>query len=375
MKQNEVICVDRRLSAYAGCLLGLAAGDAMGYVVDDRTLTQIRQDYGPEGLLGYDLVNGYADISSHTQLAAFVCNGLLLGLTHGQMTGSMDPFVRYIILGEKDWAKTQKYHKEPGERIFCWVAKSEPLCTRRCMDTMMLDTINRGNFGTMEEQRNRFQNPGSITAAVPVGLFFNPARCKPAEIRRLGAEAIAATHGNPLAFLSGAALSHIISRLAWDPEVDLRSLVRETISLLQEQFGREYRQVGELCQMLHMASSLAISHNVKETEAMEQLKCDTTARVLSGAVYACLCHPTNFDEAMITAVNHSGNSAAVGAVAGAILGTALGVEALPEFYLECLEPVKVLAELAKDMHQGCPMDFGSRMFDIEWDTKYVDGGI
>ena len=56
--------MDRRLSSYIGCLVGLAAGDAMGYSVDDRTLAQIRADYGPEGLLGYDLVNGYADISS-----------------------------------------------------------------------------------------------------------------------------------------------------------------------------------------------------------------------------------------------------------------------------------------------------------------------
>ena len=76
---------------YRGCFLGMAVGDAMGYTVDDRSLEQIRQDYGPEGLLGYDLVNGYADVSSYTQLAAFAGNGLLLGLTRGQMQGIMAP--------------------------------------------------------------------------------------------------------------------------------------------------------------------------------------------------------------------------------------------------------------------------------------------
>ena len=367
--------MDRRLSSYTGCLLGLAAGDAMGYVVNDKSLEQIRLDYGPEGLLGYDLVNGYADISSHTQVAAFVCNGLLLGLTHGQMTGAMEPFVRYIILGEKDWAKTQKYRREPGERIYCWVSRSEPLRSRRCMDTLMLDTINRGRFGTMEEPVNRFQSPGSITAAVPVGLFFDPVRSGREEIQRLGAEAVAITHGNPLAFLAGAALAHIISRLTWDAETDLRGVVRESISMLQARFAHEYKQTAEVCQGLRMALSLAISHNVREVDAMEQLQCDTAAKVLSGAVYAALCHPTNFDEAMITAVNHSGCSAAVGAVTGAILGAALGAEQLPEFYLECLEPAQVLTELAQDMFQGCPMDFASRMFDMEWDNKYNDGGI
>ena len=355
--------------------MGLAAGDAMGYAVDDRSLAEIRNDYGPEGLLGYDLVNGYADISSYTQIAAYVCNGLLLGITHGQMRGTMDPFVRYIILGEKDWAKVQKYHREPGERVYSWIAKSDPLRSRRCMDTLMLDTLNRGKIGTMEEPVNRFQTPGAITAAVPVGMFFDPVHSSREEIQRLGAEAIAITHGNPLAFLSGAALAHIISRLTWDGEQDLRGLIRETVAMLQNRFGSEYKQVGEICQHLRMAMSLAVSHNVSQTDAMEQLKCDTAATVLAGAVYAALCHPTNFDEAMIAAVNHSGASAAVGAVTGAILGAALGVGQIPEFYLDCLESGVLLAELASDMFQGCPMERQSRMFDVEWDEKYVDGGI
>ena len=70
-----------------GLLLGLAVGDAMGCTVDRRSLSQIREDYGPGGLRGYDLVNGYAEISSYTQLAAFACNGLLLAMTRGQMRG------------------------------------------------------------------------------------------------------------------------------------------------------------------------------------------------------------------------------------------------------------------------------------------------
>ena len=43
---------------FRGCLLGLAVGDAMGYTVDSKNLDEICADYGPNGLLGYDLVNG-----------------------------------------------------------------------------------------------------------------------------------------------------------------------------------------------------------------------------------------------------------------------------------------------------------------------------
>ena len=107
---------------------------------------------------------------------------------------------------------------------------------------------------------------------------------------------------------------------------------------------------------------------------MERLGCDNAAQVLAGAIYACLVSNEDFDSAMIAAVNHSGRSAAVGAIAGAILGIRLGEEALPDFYIECLEPAEVLRELADDLYTGCPMEMGSKLFDLDWDYKYLHGG-
>ena len=56
--------MDEKVAAYTGCLLGMAVGDAMGYTVDKKSWDEICEDYGPNGLLGYDLVNGCADITS-----------------------------------------------------------------------------------------------------------------------------------------------------------------------------------------------------------------------------------------------------------------------------------------------------------------------
>ena len=259
---------------YRGCLLGLAVGDAMGYAVDDRSLEQIRADYGPEGLLGFDLLNGYADVSSYTQLAVYAANGLLLGLTRGQMQGVMAPYVRYIALAEREWAQTQRYSGN-AERSVCWVSREREFRGRRCMDTRMLDTLSRGRPGSLEEPVNRFVSPGAMTVAVPVGMFFNPLRMDRAEIDRLGAEAVALTHGAPQAFLVGAALAHMISRIIWDSVDDLKELVKETVETLQESFGREYRQVAEVRDSLNMALRLADSHNVSCSEAMEHLHCTT----------------------------------------------------------------------------------------------------
>ena len=108
-------------------------------------------------------------------------------------------------------------------------------------------------------------------------------------------------------------------------------------------------------------------------EAMEALHCQDALGVAAGAVYACLKGEGDFDRSMILAVNHSGRSAAVGALTGAFLGAKLGEEALPEFYLECLEPAPELRVLAEDLARGCPMDLRSRLFDDDWDHKYVQG--
>ncbi len=358
---------------YRGCLLGLAVGDAMGYTVDARSWQEIREDYGPNGLLGYDLVNGYADVTSYTQLAAFTCNGLLLGLTRGQMLGKMAPFVKYIEVACREWAVSQRPWGRP-RRTYCWLLRKPELCRRHCMDTRMLDTLSRERVSTPEMPVNNFSDPGGLTCAIGVGLFVHPDRMDQQEIDRLGAEAVALTHGSPTAFLSGAVLAHIISQQLQNPAAPLKKIALEAVEAMKEQFAHQYSQAFEVASLIRHAITYAESPNLSQVEVMERLDCGNAAQVLAGAIYACLVSNEDFDSAMIAAVNHSGRSATVGAIAGAILGIRLGEEALPEFYIECLEPAELLLELADDLHTGCPMEMGSKLFDLDWDYKYLHGG-
>ena len=360
-------------NAYRGCLLGMAVGDAMGYPVDAKNWQEIQQAYGPNGLLGYDLTHGYADVTSYTQLAAFTCNGLLLGRTFAQMKGEKSNYIRYIALADREWCASQRPWGRP-ERNYCWLMHSPQMCRRLCMDTRMMDTINRGKPGTPAAPVNNFQNPGAITTAVGVGLFFDPERVDPIKIDRLGAAAVALTHGSPLAFLTGAAVAHIVSHCVRDRNTSLKELYLRTVEMLEEQFGHKYSQTYEICSLIRQAIHLAEEPKAGQQESMERLGCDNAAQVLAGTVYATLACRGDFDSAMIIAVNHSGRGAAVGALTGAILGARMGVEALPDFYMECLEPAEVLTELAEDLYQGCPMVKGNRLFDGGWDRKYLHGG-
>ena len=205
-----------RLASYKGCLLGLAVGDAMGRSVDDWPLDEIRQTFGPEGLMGYDCMNGYATVTAHTQLAAYSANGLLIGMTRCQMRGQIAPYVRYVHIAECDWARQQSYRRDLSKPFFCWIGADEVMHARRTRDNLMIDTLLQDRIGTMEEPRNRRSGASALTAAIPAGMFYEPGKAGRKEVMRLGAEIVALTHGSPLAFLSGAALSYLISRIVAD---------------------------------------------------------------------------------------------------------------------------------------------------------------
>ncbi len=357
-------------SVFRGAMLGLAVGDAMGNAIDRASLAQIQEDYGPNGLLGYDLVNGYAEVTSYTQLAAFAANGLLLGLTRGRIQGRMAAPVRYIGLALKEWSRSQQY-SDP-ERNYCWLSTVPELKRRRCMDTRMLDALSKG-LGTLEDPQYRSDQPSALTEVLPVALMAEELGLGREETAHLAAETVVLTHGNPDAFLSGAVLAHVLSLLLEDPAMALDEILRDTVDAIQLQFGREYSQTTHIWELLQYARTLAQTDRISQMEAMERLRCRTAPEVLAGVLYACATCNGDFDAALITAVNHSGRSAAVGAITGAILGIRLGAAALPEFYLESLEPAMLLIELADDM--ASPMNFTSGIFDDDWDRKYLHGGV
>ena len=350
------------LSAYRGCMLGLAVGDAMGCAVDKKSLEQIRADYGPNGLLGYDLVNGCADVTSYTQLAAFVANGLLLAVSRGK-----SDYLRFVTLSLREWARNQRFHRDP-EKSYCWIAKPKCLRLHLNRDARMLDALRFDLLGTVDAPINRNSAPGALTTAVAVGLFFDHRRMEPAQIGTLAAQIVALTHGDPEAFLSAAVLAYSVAGILQEPERPLEEQFLQAAAAMQAQFRDRFApQADGIAAQIRGAVEKA---NNPAEQDMESLECVTCPQVLAGAVYASLVCNGDFDTAMITAVNHSGLSAAVGAITGAVLGAALGAEALPEFYLESLAAAPALEELAEDLAVGNP---AAGLFNDDWDHKYIQG--
>ena len=57
----------KSLDRYRGCLLGGAAGDALGYAVEFLDADSILRRYGGDGITEYALVNGTALIAERSE--------------------------------------------------------------------------------------------------------------------------------------------------------------------------------------------------------------------------------------------------------------------------------------------------------------------
>ena len=335
--------MERRLSSYTGCLLGLAAGDGLGH--------------GPER------INGFLSVSGFTQMAAYAANGLLLGLTRGQLSGAMAPPVRYMADALGEWARIQLWRQGNSA---CWISRSSRMEFRRFSEPELLVSLAAGRTGTMEERISTENSPAALMTAPAAALFFDPERISRRELQRLGAESAALTHGAPEAFLSAAALTHILSRIVFDGITDIDRLSREAGISLLRRFGREYHQTFRVRAALKKARALARNRSIGREAALVSLNGKSAEGVLAGTLYLC-ARGEDFEKTLEAAALWN---PAAAAVAGAILGAVQGEEAIPGALIEEIECAEVLRELGEDLFRGCPMMRGSKVFDIEWDEKY-----
>ena len=93
---------------FRGCLVGGAAGDALGYPVEFQHETEIRSRYGAFGITGYELFKGFdkALVTDDTQMTLFTAEGILRANVRGIERGVCDP-VSVMRSAYYRWLKTQ----------------------------------------------------------------------------------------------------------------------------------------------------------------------------------------------------------------------------------------------------------------------------
>ena len=358
------------IEKYRGCLIGGAAGDALGYTVEFLDDKSIFQKYGENGITEYSLVNGAAEISDDTQMTLFTANGLLLGTTRGMTRGIAVKYSDYISLCYKDWYKTQYKDISKDEHNYSWLINIPELHASRAPGNTCLSAIEQGANGTLEEPINESKGCGGIMRVAPIGLYFYQKHYSPNEVDLIGAEAGAITHGHELGYIPAAALVHIIQLVAHDTDITLLAAVQESMVAMKECFP-EAKYMDVLLNLMKKAIDLS-SEDMDDVDAIRELGEGWVAEeTLAIAIYCSLKYSNSFDKAIIAAVNHGGDSDSTGAVTGNIMGAYLGMRGIPEKYIEHLELKDTILEIADDLYNDCKITEYGTYRDEVWEHKYI----
>ena len=359
----------REIDRFRGCLIGGAAGDALGYAVEFMSAQRIFNQYGDQGITQYSLTHGVAQISDDTQMTLFTATGLLLGTTRGSVRGIMGPYSGYIACSYRDWLKTQKEaYPLPNEYHYSWLVDVPELFSRRAPGNTCMSALESKKDGSIEQPINHSKGCGGVMRVAPIGLYFNDKRISITEVDRIGAEAAAITHGHPLGYIPAAALVHIIHRISQD-DMPVDEAIRDAIDAMVQMWPAS-EDMDRFVALMNKALYLA-NQNIKDLDAIRQLGEGWVAEeTLAIAAYCAARYPEDFDRAMIAAVNHSGDSDSTGAVAGNILGAHLGLSGIPEKYTTNLELKDIILEIADDLCHDCQIDEWNYDKDAEWEMKY-----
>lgn len=362
----------RSLDRFRGCLVGGAAGDALGYEVEFENETSIFKRFGSSGITEYVLHNGVARISDDTQMTLFTATGLLLGITRGRTRGIMGPFEGYIGYSYRDWLKTQKgIYPEQEEYRYSWLSNVRELHSKRAPGNTCMNSLEQEELGTTRKPINHSKGCGGVMRVAPIGLYFvDYEGVSGKEVARIGAEAAALTHGHELGYIPAAILAHMVWQLAGNPDTTILKAVDDAVEVTKKLFP-DAKHMKQMIHLIGDAKTLA-RQNMEDLKAIKKLGAGWVAEeTLAIAIYCALKYENDFDKALIASVNHSGDSDSTGAVTGNILGARLGLAGIPEKYITNLELCDLIVEVADDLYHDCRISEYDTDADPVWVEKYI----
>lgn len=336
----------RNIDKFRGCLIGGAAGDALGYEVEFKREGTIFSEYGEEGISKYDLIldTDVAEISDDTQMTLFTAEGLLLAGSKDDNIG----YINHIRNMYKCWYQTQsEQYPVQDEKQLSRLMSVPELFHRRCPGMTCMTAIKDGAKGTINNPINDSKGCGGIMRVAPVRLYFADTNTSYEDSDVLAAEAEALTHGHDLGYIPAAALAHIV-RTVTESDITLKGTVNDSIAAVKKLFPKA-EHMAEFTAIMQKAVQLSAT-DADDLTAIHQLGEGWVAEeTLAIAVYCALKYEKDFDKAIRTSVNHNGDSDSTGAVCGNILGAYLGYNAIPQKYKEHLELHDLIVEVADNL--------------------------
>lgn len=346
--QNEII-----KDQFAGCMLGLAMGDAMGYEVKSLDFEQIQRAYGKKGLTKMipNKTTKNMRISDETQLSLFTLHGIMWADYLGGKAG-ISNYSTYVFYSYQQWLYTQmeivadvnyQWILDNDQNSYpCDFLSMKAFYKKRSPSRAIISTLeseSKMNYGKLIYKINNNKASDCLRTA-PAGLyFFDDPECA----FRMGLDFAAITHTAPDAYLAAGCLSCIIANILNGFTIEQSAL--NTLKIL-----KNYNHF-EVCFKIIDDTLALLESDIKPMEAVKQLGDGRTAESALGiGLYCACCHSVNAENAILLAINQDGNSDACGSVCGAIVGAYAGAEKLPKKWRQLLQFSSLIEKKSRELY-------------------------
>lgn len=342
-----------------GCLLGGAVGDALGAPVEVLfSLEKIRAAYGAGGIRDLSYYDSSWEAIEQKGVGAITDDTTMCLTTLAAMLMAKDDmrFVHhYAWQGYLNWGAKQ----EAGEGLTAhidlrinWIDTVKPFWFGCGAGRGTIAALQTGKCGTTDDpvmydteiRGKKIAGPndgcGGMMRVAPLAFLRD-------DSFRLGIENAAITHAGETAQLASGAVALMVERAAAGDSLDV---------FFNHLSARLYAEGGAMqanaCALAWEASRLQPT-----MERIDAIPLEVGAKnkflampVLAQTIYALGAvhhHGLGFKDALILAVNHSGDSDSVGAIVGNILGARSGADALPQDWVQKIQLHKEIEELGR----------------------------
>lgn len=297
--------------------------------------------FGSRGIRDFVPLDGVLGaITDDTQMGIFCAEGFIRAYVRFCLKGICSP-ESVIHHAYMRWLKTQG--EEPNRLTFDvgmdgWLIGLRQLWVRRAPGATCLSAL-REAPGLGGRAPNNSKGCGTVMRIAPLGLGSLPDA--PIGLFKFAADVAGLTHGHPTACLSAGFLAVMISHLVEGASLPDAIAAGKRLLVAEPDRGETLRAISD-------AEVMAV--NVKaDPAAVEQLGGGWVAEeALAIALYSVLT-TSNFEDAIVLAVNHGGDSDSTGAIAGNIAGALYGTDGIPDRWLAHIELRDEISSVADDL--------------------------
>ncbi|MEA2584294.1 MAG: ADP-ribosyl-[dinitrogen reductase] hydrolase [Thermomicrobiales bacterium] len=299
--ETEEPATDRLGDRYAGCLLGLACGDALGGPLEFVPRANVDRQY-PDGLRTF-VGGGWlhlapGEITDDTQMTL----ALARSLAHCRHLDLDDLTARFL-----EWLNSNP--KDVGG-------------TTRSALRLLEEGVLWNEAGERVANGGRAAGNGSVMRCAPVALRY---RGDGGALRRASLDTARMTHADPRCTWGAVAVNQAIATLL---DGGTKEVVTDAALA-----GIEH---AEVCDCVRGAAS----------RPREEVRSGGFVLDTIGAAFWCLLRHETLEETIVAAVGLGDDADTTGAVAGALAGACYGAEEIPSRWLQLLQPRAELEDLA-----------------------------